>query len=119
MINLAENRYGKCRVRVVRVKRDRPMHTFQEWSVEILLTGDFAECFTDGDNSRILATDTMKNIVYSLARDTAADSIEGFALELTAYLLGSNPQVDEAKVSVTSVPWAHINVGGATFPSAF
>jgi urate oxidase len=119
MIQLAENTYGKCRVRVVRVKRDEPMHRFQEWAVEVLLTGDFAECFTDGDNSRILATDTMKNIVYSLARDTTADSIEGFALELTAYLLGSNLQVDEAKVSVTSVPWAHINVGGATFPSAF
>ena len=76
MITLAENRYGKCRVRVVRVKRDKPMHPFQEWTVEVLLTGDFLECFEDGDNCRIIATDTMKNTVYSLARETAS-SIDG------------------------------------------
>jgi urate oxidase len=119
MIRLAENTYGKCRVRVVRVKRDEPVHRFQEWAVEVLLTGDFAECFTDGDNSHILATDTMKNIVYSLSRDTTADSIEEFALELTTYLLGNNPQVNEVSVSISSIPWMHINVNGTTFQSAF
>jgi urate oxidase len=119
MIKLAENRYGKCRVRVVRVKRDRPMHTFQEWSVEVLLTGDFIECFEEGNNSRILATDTMKNTVYSLARDTSAESIEEFALELTDYLIKNNPQIDSASVSITGVPWSHLTVDGVAAPSAF
>ncbi|WP_035348155.1 factor-independent urate hydroxylase [Edaphobacter aggregans] len=119
MITLAENRYGKCRVRVVRVKRDRPMHLFQEWTVEVLLTGDFLDCYERGDNSRILATDTMKNTVYSLARDTTVPSIEGFALELTAFLLQNNPQVETATVSIASVPWKHIAIDGTVFPSAF
>jgi urate oxidase len=119
MIKLAENRYGKCRVRVVRVKRDRPMHLFQEWTVEILLTGDFLDCYEKGDNYRILATDTMKNTVYSLARDTTAQSMEGFALELTEFLLQNNPQVEAATVSITSVPWKHITVDDIVFPSAF
>jgi len=119
MIKLAENRYGKCRVRVVRVKRDKPMHSFQEWSVEILLTGDFLECFDNGDNCRILATDTMKNTVYSLARDTSAESIEEFALELTDYLMKNNPQIDSASVSITGVPWSHLTVAGVAAPSAF
>ena len=119
MIKLAENRYGKCRVRVVRVKRDRPMHTFQEWSVEVLLTGDFVECFEEGDNSRILATDTMKNTVYSLARDTSANAIEEFALELTDHLVKNNPQIDSASVSITGVPWSHLTVDGVVAPSAF
>jgi urate oxidase len=119
MVRLAENTYGKCQVRVVRVKRDKPMHSFQEWSVEILLTGEFGECFTTGDNSRILATDTMKNTVYSLARDTEAQSIEDFALELSGYLVRNNPQVAEATISIVSIPWTHVNVDGTTFPSAF
>lgn len=119
MIRLAENRYGKCRVRVVRVKRNRPMHLFQEWTLEVLLTGKFTDCFEYGDNSRILATDTMKNTVYSLARDTAADSIEDFALELTEYLMRNNPQIDSASVSIASVPWSHITADGVAAPSAF
>jgi urate oxidase len=95
------------------------MHLFQEWTVEVLLTGDFLDCFEKGDNSRILATDTMKNTVYSLARETTAESMEGFALELTGFLLQNNPQVDSATVSVASVPWKHIAVDGIDFPSAF
>lgn len=95
------------------------MHRFQEWAVEVLLTGDFSACFIDGDNSRILATDTMKNTVYSLARDTQADSIEGFALELSDWFLRNNPQLDAANISINSVPWSHIHVDGVAFPSAF
>ena len=63
MISLVEDRYGKSRVRLVRVKRRPEGHDFREWMVEILLRGDFTSCFTDGDNSKILPTDTMKNTV--------------------------------------------------------
>lgn len=119
MIKLAENRYGKHRVRVVRVKRDKPVHTFEEWGVEVLLTGDFVECFETGDNSRIMATDSMKNTVYSLAKDTTATTIEEFALEMTDYLLETNPQIDSASVAITGVPWSHITVAGVATPSAF
>ena len=73
MVKLAENRYGKSRVRLVRVKRHSGMHDLREWTVQILLQGDFDSCFTDGDNRKILPTDTMKNTVYSLARNSAAD----------------------------------------------
>jgi len=68
MIRLGENRYGKSRVRLVRVKRSGDWHELQEWTVQILLSGDFSSCFADGDNRKILPTDTMKNTVYSLAR---------------------------------------------------
>src|SRR5881396_3088050 len=40
MITLAENRYGKSRVRVVKVKRHPDRHDFREWAVEILVGGD-------------------------------------------------------------------------------
>ena len=119
MIRMTENTYGKCRVRVVRVKRDHPMHQFQEWNVEVLLTGDFESCFTSGDNSKILATDTMKNIIYSLARDTQANSIEEFAGEVGRFLISNYPQVDSASISVGSVSWEHIHVDGTAHASAF
>jgi len=119
MMKLAENRYGKHRVRVVRVKRDQPIHSFEEWSVEVLLTGDFLDCFEIGDNGRIMATDSMKNTVYSLAKDSKATTIEAFALELTDYLMETNPQIDSATVNITGVPWSHLVSNGISAPSAF
>ena len=40
MAKLQENRYGKSRVRLVRVKRHGSINDFHEWSVEVLLRGE-------------------------------------------------------------------------------
>jgi urate oxidase len=119
MAHLAENRYGKSRVRLVRVKRHADRHDFSEWQVEVLLRGDFASCFEDGDNSKILATDTMKNTVYSLARDSSASCVEEFAMELVDDLLGNNPQVSKAEVMIQEKAWEHLEVRGKAHPTAF
>lgn len=116
---LAQNRYGKSRVRLVRVKRHADRHDFQEWSVEILLQGDFESCFTEGDNSKILATDTMKNTVYSLARDSAASSMEEFGKEMVDFLLRRNPQVSQAAVNIAQKTWEHAETNGKRHPTTF
>jgi urate oxidase len=119
MAALAENRYGKSRVRVARVKRHADRHDFCEWTVQILLQGDFESCFTDGDNSKILPTDTMKNTVYSLARKSSAACMEDFAKELVDFLLGGNPQVSEAEVSISEKTWRHLTTDGKEHPTTF
>jgi urate oxidase len=119
MAILTENRYGKSRVRVVRVKRESAVHEFQEWSVEVLLQGDFLSCFAEGDNSKILPTDTMKNTVYSLARRSSATCMEDFAKELIGHLLTHNPQVSSAEVSIQEKAWQHLNTGGKPHPATF
>jgi urate oxidase len=119
MITLGENRYGKSRVRVMKVEREGTKHTVHEWNVEIWLKGDFGSCFEEGDNRRILPTDTMKNTVYYLARRSQAVSAEGFATELVTYLLENNEQVNEAGAVVAAAPWAHIRAGGETHGTAF
>lgn len=119
MIAVAENKYGKSRVRLVQVKRRDGWHDLREWSLEILLQGDFNSCFVEGDNSKILPTDTMKNTVYSLARNSAAKCMEDFAKELIDFLLGRNPQVSAAEVSVFEKAWEHLQTGGKPHPTAF
>jgi urate oxidase len=119
MVKLAENRYGKSRVRLVRVKRHADRHDLREWTVQILLQGDFEPCFADGDNSKILPTDTMKNTVYSLARNSAADCIEDFAKELVAFLLSRNPQVSAAEITASECAWDHLAIGGNPHPTTF
>jgi len=119
MTLLAENRYGKSRVRLVRLNRQSPNHEFQEWTVEVLLQGDFLMCFTEGDNSKILPTDTMKNTVYSLARKSAATCVEEFSKELIAHLLSNNPQVSGAEVTIFEKSWQQLTTNGRPHPSTF
>ena len=119
MIALAENSYGKSSVRLMKVKRDQPLHTVREWKVEVLLSGDFTSCFTDGDNSAILPTDTMKNTVYSRARESTAECIEDFALELCEFFLSRNPQVERVAINIASTSWEHALVQGQPHPSTF
>jgi urate oxidase len=62
MVTVAENRYGKEGVRLVRVRRSTHNgNTFDEWTVRVLIEGDFASSYAEADNSKVLTTDTMKN----------------------------------------------------------
>jgi urate oxidase len=119
MAKLQDNCYGKSRVRLVRVKRDAGMHDFREWTLEVLLRGGFASCFEDGDNSRILPTDTIKNTVYSLARSSITESMEDFAKELVTWFLHHNSQVSEVEVSASEKPWQHLTIKERPHPTAF
>jgi len=119
MIELAENRYGKSRVRLMKVTRHPHGNELREWTVQVLLKGDFDSAHLDGDNSKILATDTMKNTVYSIARSSSATSMESYAMELVDFLLGRNPQVSSATVRIESAMWKRMTVDGKPHPTAF
>ena len=110
MIELAENRYGKSRVRLMKVTRSPKGNELREWTVQVLLTGDFDAAHYDGDNSKILPTDTMKNTVYSVARNSSAISMEDFAKELIDFLLSRSPQVSSVSVTVEGTAWKRLTV---------
>lgn len=116
---LAGNRYGKSRVRVMRVTRHQTHHDLDEWTVEVLLSGDFETAHTLGDNSKILPTDTMKNTVYFVAGRSNAESMEDFAKELIDFLLSRNPQVANVDVAIESHLWKRMTVDGEPYPTAF
>src|ERR1700733_4408859 len=119
MIELAENRYGKSRVRLMKVTRHDHGHDLREWTVQVLLKGDFDTAHLHGDNSKILPTDTMKNTVYSIARSSSSTTMEDYAKELAHFLLGRNPQVASASIRVESTLWKRLTVDGKPHPSAF
>jgi len=119
MIQLAENRYGKSRVRLMKVTRHDHGHDLREWTVQVLLQGDFDSAHLDGDNSKILPTDTMKNTVYSLARTSKATAMEDFAQELADFLLSRNPQVNSVSIRIESTLWKRLTIDGKPHPTAF
>jgi urate oxidase len=61
-----EHQHGKARVRVARLWRskvDGQPHYLVEWNVSVSLISKVLPAFTEGDNSNIVATDTIKNTV--------------------------------------------------------
>ena len=119
MARLGENRYGKSRVRLSRITRLEDRHEFNEWTVRVLLEGDFDSSYTQADNSKVLPTDTMKNTVYFVARGSKAATIEEFAIELGNYLLDNNPQVSGVLVEIEEKAWERLVVDGAQQATAF
>jgi urate oxidase len=116
---LITDRYGKSRVRLMRVTRHDSHHDVDEWNVQILLSGDFETAHTLGDNSKILPTDTMKNTVYYIARKSSAASMEDYARELVDFLLSRNPQVSAAECVIESILWKRLTFDGKPHPTAF
>src|SRR3954462_13009757 len=116
---LSQNAYGKSQVRLTKVTRRPDVHELKELSVDIQLEGAFQASYTDGDNSKIIATDTMKNTVYAVARTPPLPDIESFARPLGRHFVDRNAHVDAATVLVSEHPWHRIDVGGKGPPHAF
>jgi urate oxidase len=116
---LATNRYGKSLVRVMRVSKHETHHDLDEWTVQILLTGDFDTAHTLGDNSNILPTDTMKNTCYFVAAESKAESIEAYAMALIDYILTRQSHITGAEVIIKSHLWKRMTIDGAPYPTAF
>jgi urate oxidase len=118
VIELASNRYGKAAIRIVRVGRDTTPHRLRDVTVAVALEGDFAAAHTDGDNSLVVATDTMKNTAYAFAADHLTGPIEEYATALGGHFVGYD-QVDRAIVNVREHAWRSIESGGAKAEGAF
>lgn len=118
MIELGRNQYGKAAIHVVRVARDPGGHRVRDAMVAVALEGDFSAAHTDGDNSLVVATDTMKNTAYAFARDHLDGSIESYGRALAEHFLEFG-QVDRATVNVREHLWRPIEVGGQTARDAF
>jgi urate oxidase len=116
---LTSHSYGKSRVRLTRVTRLPDRHEIRELTVDVRLEGDFAESYTLGDNRQIIATDTMKNVVYALAHGRPAEAIEDFAAALAGHFVASHDHIESATVRLAEHPWRRIEVGGAASPHAF
>jgi urate oxidase len=116
---LGENGYGKSRVRLVKVSRRDGRHELRDFTVSIRLEGEFDEAHVRGDNRDVLPTDTMKNTVYALGRQTEIDAIEDFARVLATHFLPDNPVVHRARVTVREQVWQRIPVAGRAHPHAF
>ncbi len=115
---LIQNTYGKGRVRVMRVHRGT-RHEVRELTIMTLLDGDFAAAYTEGDNRTVVATDTIKNIAYIVARENMTAGTEEYGEALAARFLERYPQVERVRVSMRETRWTRASFGGEAHPHSF
>jgi len=118
-IVLGQNNYGKSEVRLFKVRRDTDVHEVWDLNACVVLEGDFDAAHYHGDNSNLLATDTMRNTVYALAKDHLTGSIEGFGLALVDHFLEAGPTVTACRVEITQLRWRRIEVDGQPHDHSF
>jgi len=112
---LTWNRYGKSSIRLVKVRRGTTQHEIVDLTIDVALEGAFEKVYTDADNSACLATDTMKNTVYALAKDDPLDHAEAFASRLAEYF-SQKPGVTLVTIGSAEHPWSRL--GAHAFISA-
>jgi len=115
---LSWNRYGKSRIRLVKVRRGPGGHDIVDLTVNVQLEGAFETVYVDGDNSPCLATDTMKNTVYAIARQDPIEHAETFALRLADHFIGKTA-VARVRIGVGEQRWERLSTGGRPHPHAF
>ncbi len=116
---LAESAYGKSSIRLVQVTRRGTQHSLRDLTVAIRFEGEYAGSYTDGDNSDVLPTDTMKNTVYALAADQTLADPEPFGIRLAEHFLKRNPCLKAVRIDLTEHPWQPITVGGRNHGQSF
>ena len=87
-------------------------------SVMILIYGDaFWPTYTTGDNTGLIATDSMKNFIQRETLGFAGGGLEQYCRYLGEKFLGTYPQVEGAQVSAEEIPYAALERGVGFVPA--
>jgi urate oxidase len=116
---LTHSSYGKERVRLVQVLRRSDLHDLRDLTVAVRFEGDYDASYTDGDNSAVLPTDTMKNTVYALAAREPVREPETFGQRLSRHFLADNDRLARVTVDLVEHLWGRIPRGERQHGHAF
>jgi urate oxidase len=136
MASVASARYGKDNVRVYKVERDEKtgVQTVTEMTVCVLLEGAIETSYdtphltqtlltilsyTKGDNSVVVATDSMKNTVYIKAKEHPVTPPELFASILGTHFVETYPHITTANIKIVTHRWTRMTIDGKPHPHSF
>jgi urate oxidase len=112
--------YGKGDVIVYRLNRDgnQPPGANPVFGVcaKILIYGDaFWPTYTTGDNTGLIATDSMKNFIQRETMNFTGYDLESWCRFMADKFLDTYPQASGIQVSATEIPYTALAGGAAAF----
>lgn len=117
------NYYGKGDVTAYRLNRDGVTPGDQSpvfgANVKLLVYGDaFWPTYATGDNTGLVATDSMKNFIQRETLNYAGSDLEDYCRFLAAKFLDTYPQVEGAQISAAEVPFTALQPRSPAFSPA-
>ncbi len=117
------NYYGKADVIAYRLHRagNQPagQSPFFGANVTMLLYGEaFWPTYTTGDNSGLVATDSMKNFIQRETLNFAGAALEPYCRFLAEKFLSTYPQTEGMQVSAEEIPYEALGGGSVAFAPA-
>jgi urate oxidase / 2-oxo-4-hydroxy-4-carboxy-5-ureidoimidazoline decarboxylase len=112
--------YGKGDVIAYRLNRDgsragRPVFGA---NVLLLLYGDaFWKTYTEGDNTGLIATDSMKNFIQRETLNFVGNDLEEYCRFLGETFFRTYPQIEGLQLSATEIPYTAVGGSVAFAPS--
>ena len=112
------NYYGKDDVIVYRLNRDGQTPSGQSpvfgANVLMLLYGEaFWPTYETGDNTGLIATDSMKNFIQRETMNFPGYDLESYSRFLATLFLDTYPQVEGIQLTATEIPYRAIAAGSA------
>ena len=100
MANPLAHRYGKHAVSVYRTERDRLFAC----EVDLMAAARaLASSYTEGDNSLVVATDSMKNFIHAVALEFEGDSLEDFLNDIAKRFLDRYEHIDAVDLEAREI----------------
>jgi urate oxidase len=115
--------YGKGDVSAYRLNRDGVTASGRSpvfgANVKILIYGDaFWPTYTTGDNTGLVATDSMKNFIQRETVNFTGADLESYCEFLGTKFMDTYPQVEGAQIAATEIPYAPLPGQSAAFRPA-
>ena len=102
--------YGKADVTVYRLNREPGQGAVFAANVLILIYGDaFWPTYTTGDNTGLVATDSMKNFIQRETMNFTGNDLESYSLFIAEKFMSTYPQADGAQVTATELPYTPLS----------
>jgi urate oxidase / 2-oxo-4-hydroxy-4-carboxy-5-ureidoimidazoline decarboxylase len=115
-----EIHYGKADVKVYRT-HGKPLagvtqipespfagrdNTLMAAEIEVVVRGEvFLDAYTQGDNRRVVATDTMKNFIHAASLDCPAATLEGWLHHVGSRFLETYPHMERLTMVGRELPF--------------
>lgn len=113
------NYYGKGDTIAYRLNRDGKAPAVFGANVKILIYGDaFWPTYTTGDNTGLIATDSMKNFVQRETMNYTGADYEAYCRFLAEKFLAKYPQVEGIQLTAVEIPYAPTSSANAAFAPA-
>lgn len=121
MAYLSAARYGKDNVRLLKVEKDEAtkIHTVTETTVCALIEGDIETSYTEANNACVVATDSVKNTIFILAKENPVNPPELFAATLGTHFVEKYKHIHAAHIKIITHRWTRYDVDGKAHPHSF